>query len=193
MNLFDSSTAPNIEPQSIVIGDFAQWKRSGFASDYPESDYSMQYISRKSAGGGDHEFTVTGSVSGTDWLFQIASADSASFEASDHHWQLEVIRNSDSSRIVLERGRWKIIQDLDNTGDPRTHAEIMVTKLESLLEGRADSDVDSYSIAGRSLSKLSFEDLIKARDYYRGRVRREKADELAARGLSTGSTILARF
>ena len=69
----------------------------------------------------------------------------------------------------------------------------MVDKIESLLEGRADSDVDSYSIAGRSLSKLSFEELIKARDYFRSEVKQEKAAELAERGLSTGATIKVRF
>jgi hypothetical protein len=150
-------------------------------------------VSRKAAGGGNHEFTVVGSVTGTDWIFQIASATSAAFDPNHHHWQLEVVRTSDSSRIVIERGHWKIIQDLDVNADPRSHAEIMVDKIESLLEGRADSDVDSYSIAGRSLSKLSFDELIKARDYFRSEVKQEKAAELAERGLNTGATIKVRF
>lgn len=192
-NLFDVTNAPSVEPEHLVIGDFVQWKRTDLFADYPDSAYSVQYVSRKSAGGGDHEFIVVGSVTGTDWIFQIASATSANFEASDHHWQLEVIRTSDSSRIVLERGHWKIFEDLDVNADPRTHAETMVDKIESLLEGRADSDVDSYSIAGRSLSKLSFEELIKARDYFRSEVKQEKAAELAERGLNTGATIQVRF
>ena len=192
-NLFDVANAPTIEPEELVIGDFVQWKRTDLFGDYPDSAYSIQYVSRKAAGGGDHEFTVVGSVTGTDWIFQIASATSANFDPNHHHWQLEVVRTSDSSRIVIERGHWKIIQDLDVNADPRTHAETMVDKIESLLEGRADSDVDSYSIAGRSLSKLSFEELIKARDYFRSEVKQEKAAELAERGLNTGATIKVRF
>ena len=192
-NLFDVANAPTIEPEQIVLGDFVLWKRTDLFEDYPDSAYSIQYVSRKSGGGGDHEFIVVGSVTGTEWIFEIASAASENFEVSDHHWQLEVIRSSDSSRIVLERGHWKILQDLDINADPRTHAEIMVDKIESLLEGRADSDVDSYSIAGRSLSKLSFDELIKARDYFRSEVKQEKASELAERGLNTGATIKVRF
>ncbi len=191
-NLFDVANAPTVEPEQIVRGDFVLWKRTDLFEDYPDSAYSIQYVSRNS-GGGNHEFIVEGSVTGTEWIFEIASAASADFDVSDHHWQLEVIRSSDSSRIVLERGHWKILHDLDLNADPRTHAEIMVDKIESLLEGRADSDVDSYSIAGRSLSKLSFDDLIKARDYYRSQVKQEKAAELAERGLNTGATIQVRF
>jgi hypothetical protein len=44
----------------------------------------------------------------------------------------------------------------NNQADPRIHAEIMVSKIETCIAGKADSDVAKYSIAGRSLTKLSF-------------------------------------
>ena len=81
----------------------------------------------------------------------------------------------------------------NNQADPRIHAEKMVAKIESLLEGKADSDVSSYSIAGRSLTKLSFQELVDARDYYRREVVKHKNDSLVKRGKKNGSTIQVRF
>jgi hypothetical protein len=80
-----------------------------------------------------------------------------------------------------------------NQADPRIHAEIMVDKIESLLAGKADSDVASYSIAGRSLTKLSFEELLAARDRYRREVVQHTNKELVKRGKKNGSTIQVRF
>jgi hypothetical protein len=69
----------------------------------------------------------------------------------------------------------------------------MVAKIESILEGKADADVTSYSIAGRSITKMTFEELQAARDYYKAEVTKHKNKELAARGKATSSTIKVRF
>jgi hypothetical protein len=53
--------------------------------------------------------------------------------------------------------------------------------------------VSSYSIAGRSLTKLSFQELLDARDYYRREIVKHTNDELLKRGKSSGSTIQVRF
>jgi len=79
------------------------------------------------------------------------------------------------------------------SADPRFHAEKMLTKIESILEGKADSDVSSYSIAGRSLTKFSPEELIQWRDYYRKEVALHKREEAIKHGRRPKSTILMRF
>jgi hypothetical protein len=61
------------------------------------------------------------------------------------------------------------------------------------LQGKADSDVASYSIAGRSLTKLSFNELIEARDYYRREITQHENKELVKRGKKNGATIQVRF
>jgi hypothetical protein len=95
---------------------------------------------------------------------------------------------------VVDIGDFTAIPDMDsNQADPRIHAEIMVAKIESLLAGKADSDVASYSIAGRSLTKLSFEELLAARDHYRREVVQHTNKELVKRGKKNGSTIQVRF
>ena len=192
-NLFDAANAPTTEPLEIVVGDFIQWKRTDLGADYPNDQYTATYVARIT-GGGASEITLTGTASGNDYLFTVDSATSADFVAGYYHWQLEIVRNSDSERLVLERGTFEAIVDLDvNNVDPRTHAEIMVDKIEAVLQNRADADVANYSIQGRSLVKLSIDDLLRWRDYYRTELALEKRKERVRRGKSTGATIKARF
>jgi len=192
-NLFDPTNAPETEPLKFVLGDFVQWKRSDLVTDYPLATYSAQYVSRLSSGG-NTEFTVVGTETGGTYLFTISSATSADFVAGDYHWQLEIVRTSDSSRIVVQRGDWSIIVDLDvNGSDPRSHAQIMIGKIESILQGKADSDIGSYSIAGRSLTKMSFAELLDARDKYKAEFTQELVKSRLETGKPSGSTVKVRF
>ena len=192
-NLFDASNAPTTEPEVVSPGDFIQWKRTDIGGDYPPASYTATYVARIT-GGGNTEVQVTGTTSGSDYLFTVSSVTSADFVPGLYHWQLEIKRNSDNNRIVIDRGYFTCIADLDQNGaDPRTHAEIMVAKIESILSGKADSDVASYSIAGRSLSKMSFQELTNARDYYKKEVQQEVIAERIRKGQGTGATIQVRF
>jgi hypothetical protein len=111
-----------------------------------------------------------------------------------YHYQLEALRTSDNNRIVLETGFFTAVVDLDtNNADPRTHAEIMLAKIKSLLEGKADADVSNYSVAGRSLTKLSFDELIKARDYYQEEYNKEIQALRIQKKQATGTTVKVRF
>lgn len=192
-NLFDASNAPTTEPEVVSPGDFIQWKRTDIGGDYPPASYTATYVARIT-GGGNTEVQVVGTASGSDYLFTVSSTTSTDFVVGLYHWQLEIKRNSDNSRIVIDRGYFTCVADLDiNGADPRTHAEIMVAKIESILSGKADSDVASYSIAGRSLSKMSFQELTNARDYYKKEVQQEVIAERIRKGQGTGATIQVRF
>lgn len=192
-NLFDVANSPTTEPQEIVVGDYIRWRRIDLGVDYPNNEYTAVYVARIT-GGGASEITLTGSAYNDDYLFTVDSATSSSFTPGYYHWQLEIIRNSDSNRIVVDRGNFRAIVDLDVNGtDPRSHAEIMVDKIETVLQGRADADVLSYSIAGRSLTKMSPEELLTWRSHYRREVLMERRKERARRKLPTGATMVARF
>lgn len=192
-NLFDPDNAPEGEPLEVVVGDFIQWKRSDIASDYPPASFSAEYVARITAGGAS-EITMPATETGGIYLFTVSSADSANFTAGYYHWQLEVTETATGNRLVVDRGAFTAIVDLDvNNSDPRTHAEIMVAKIQSILEGKADSDVSSYSIAGRSLSKMTFDELMTARDNYRRELQQEIVKERIKRGKSSGSTVKVRF
>lgn len=192
-NLFDTDNAPTIEPDQIVVGDRVTWRKKNLGQDYPSSTYSVAYVSRVSSGGGTHEFQVSGVADGDDYLFTITSVVSADFDIGHHHWQLEITRTSDSERIITQTGSWDIITDLDNNIDPRTHAEIMLDKIETVLQGRADADVLSYSINGRSLSKIPVTELVEWRDYYRAETVRQHRVDHVKNGRAHAGTIKVRF
>jgi hypothetical protein len=192
-NLFDTANAPEGEPKEVVVGDFIQWKRSDLVEDYPTDSYTAQYVARITRGGAT-EIKLSGTGQTTHYLFTVDSATSAEFSHGLYHWQLEITQTSSGNRIVVDVGDFTAIPDMDsNQADPRSHAEIMIDKIETILQGKADSDVGSYSIAGRSLTKLSFEELLAARDRYKAEVVQENNKDLLNRGKSNGSTIKVRF
>lgn len=203
-NLFDAANAREGEPDTIVIGDFVQWKKSNLVTDYPTSDYTVRYVARIS-GGGDNEIIITGTGQTDHYLFTILNENtgtgnsmtvtgSSNFTQGHYFYQLEVERNSDNERVVIDRGHFIVVPDLDiNQADPRSHAEVMLGKIESLLSGKADSDVASYSVAGRSLNKMTFEELVNARDFYRREVKQEMNAIDIKHGRKGSSTIKVRF
>jgi hypothetical protein len=69
----------------------------------------------------------------------------------------------------------------------------MLEKIQSLLEGRADNDVEEYSIGNRSLTKLSIQDLMKWRDYYRQEVAKENQQARARAGKRPGNLVKVEF
>lgn len=192
-NAFDPTQAPEGEPSEVVVGDYIQWTRNDLADTYPNDEYTATYVARIT-GGGNTEIQLTGTAYNSGYLFTADSTTSADFVPGYYHWQLEIVKDSTGDRVVVGRGAFTAIVDLDVGGsDPRSHAEIMLTKIETLLEGKADADISSYSIAGRSLTKMSPEELIKWRDYYRMEVIQMRQKEDIKLGRKSPTTVKVRF
>lgn len=196
-NAFDPDSAPQGEPTEIIAGDLAIWRRDDLAVNYPTTDFSLSYSfqSIKNATDPANSFDLNASEDSKGYYAEIDSATALALaDFGDYGFQAYITRSSDSARITVGQGRLKIKTDLESLNeDPRTHAEIMVAKIESVLEGRADSDVSNYSINGRSLTKISIEDLTNWRDYYRAEVVRIKRVEDIKLGRAVPSTIKVRF
>jgi hypothetical protein len=146
--------------------------------------------------GGAEEIKISQDAGSTDdyYLFSVDSSTTATYFSGTYEWQLKITQTSSGNKVVVDTGSFQIDPNMDNyQADGRSHAQLMVDKIESLLEGKADSDVSSYSIAGRSLTKLSFQELVDARDYYRREVTQYKTKELLKRGKAVGSTVQVRF
>jgi len=180
------------EPEEIVVGDYLQFKKADLADIYDPSLYTLEYHAR--IAGGSNEISLTATDGGGYFLVQADSTVTSGYNAGFYHWQADIIRISDSNRITIDRGTVDVIADLDiNSSDPRTHHEIMLSKIQGLLEGKADQDVSSYSIAGRSLTKMSFQELIDAEKYFAEKVRQETARLEAKNHRDTGATVKVRF
>lgn len=192
-NMFDTANALETEPAKIIAGDRLIFKRSDLNNDYANSSFTLKYSARLE-GTGSTEIQITATASGSDYLVEVNSSTTASYTVGTYRWQAYITRNSDEQRLTIDEGTWEVIANRDAaTTDPRSHAAIMVDKIESILEGRADSDVSSYSIQGRSLTKLGIEELMAWRDRYKSELLLEKRKERALNGRGTGAKVLVRF
>ena len=192
-NVFDAGDALSTEPQVFRVGDFVQWKREALRNTYG-TGYTAEYVARIAGGSDEIKIAQAGGTTTSYFLFTADTSTTAAYTAGDYQWQLEITQTSSSNRAVVEVGTWTIKPDLDAaSADPRSTAQIMLDKIESVLTGRADGDVASYSIEGRSLQKIPVLELMTWRDRYRAEVAKERNDALLARGKKGAASIQVRF
>ena len=60
------------------------------------------------------------------------------------------VTDSSSNRVTIDE-ETKVLENLETTSttELRSHAKILLDKIESLLSGKADADVSNYSINNR--------------------------------------------
>ena len=175
------------EPEQIICGRFTAW-----AKELPVSTgYTASYQLR------DPVADLTASVAGTydetlsRWLFVATSAVTTAWVPSrNYSWDLVVTRTSDGEAMVLESG---YVEVFGSDADRKTHAEIMIRKINSILENRAESDVSSYTIRSRSITKMSIQELIEWRDYYTAEVNSSAARGGAGPKRPARNSVTVRF
>jgi hypothetical protein len=112
------------------------------------------------ADGLSHQFTVDESVT-VNW------------PAAYYTYLVEVTDGTDV--VIAEEGSIEILAAPDNiSGDQRSHAQIVLSNIEAVLEQKATKDQLKYMLHDRSLERYSFEELINLRTRYRNEVAREQ-------------------
>lgn len=164
MSVFDAKSE---EPTRLYKGDYYKFKRSDLASDYPPAGHALTYTFRNDAATATTIADVVAAEVDGDYEIEFTSAITGAWPTGRIHWTATISDGTNSA--VVGTG---FIDLIDRTEDPREHAEIMLGKIESILENRADADVASYSIGDRSLTKLSIEELTKWRSHYKAEVAR---------------------
>ena len=189
-NAFDSANYPTTVPEILTAGDRWAWKKTDL-TDYG-TGFTLTY--ELTINGGGTPITLTATLSGTEYLIEVAAATTAGYAAGDYSWSALITRDSDSERDRVAAGTLTIAPDpAISTADPRTHARVTLDAIEAVIEKRATKDQESYSIAGRSLSRMNIADLLTFRDQYRSEVKREEDAEKIAKGLGTGKNIKVRM
>lgn len=197
INPFDREKYATQQPDCIVLGRHIGWKLS---DQFDGTLYTLKYVFHKI--GLATTVEVTGSrillADGTKyWVFELPSSVSSVapwttiYTTSDNsRWDLILTEISTSNEAVISTG---FVNVFPTTADRRTHAEIMIKKINSIIEGRADNDVGSYTIGSRSISKMTIMELLKWRDYYTTELR---YGNTSVSGDSTGpkkNSVRARF
>lgn len=190
MNAFNSANYPDFIPQELIAGDRWAWKR-GDLSEYGVG-YSLTY--ELTLDTGVAPITLSSTLSDGVYLVEIAAATTAGYTAGDYQWVELITRDSDSERIRLNYGTLTVEPDpATSAADTRSHAKTVLDAIEAVIEGRANKDQESYSIAGRSLSRTPIIDLLMMRQTYKKEVSREEQAERIRQGINTGSQIVVRM
>ena len=188
VNLFDSANYPGTEPEDMVAGDLWAWKRPDIAATYPPAEYSLSYVANAESSSAA-SFTLQ--ATGDDYA--IIEADTKSHVPGGYAWEAFITRTSDSARVKVASGYWRINHNLAaGPTDARTHAKIVLDAVEAVIEGAATKQQSSMSIAGRSLEMKTYDELRQIRSDYAAEVAREKKDELKKQGKASNK-ILLRF
>jgi|TARA_Y100000289_G_scaffold11398_1_gene10523 hypothetical protein len=194
-NLFDRVNYPVQEPDTIVIGDRLVWRRDDLANTYPIGSYALTYeFHEDSGGGGSHKFTITATEAEDTYFIEVASSTTASYTDGDFIWNAFITRSSDSQRIRVDTGRTTVVKNLANTNaDLRSHAKKVLDAVQAVLENRASVDQASFSIAGRSLSRMSIDELLSFRDKYKAEYLQEIKKARIKNKQRSGNTIEVKF
>jgi len=194
-NAFDRTNYPTQEPDTIVVGDRLLWRRDDLANTYSPSSFSLTYeFHEDSGGGGSHKFAITATEADDTYYVEVASATTASYADGDFIWNAFITRSSDAQRIRVDTGRTTVVKNLANTNaDLRSHAKKVLDNIQAVLENRASVDQSSFSIAGRSLSRMSVDELLTFRDRYKVEYLQEIKEARIKNKQRSGNTIEVKF
>ena len=185
-NKFDSANYPSQVPAVLQKGDFWAWKKPNLSTDYPLASYSLKYKFYLIDGSTASNFTIDATESNNEYI--ISTSSTSSHTAGDYRWDGIIKRTSDNVELIIEDGYSTI---LDNA--VRSHAKIVFDSICAVIENRASMDQSSMSIAGRSLSRMSIDELLTFKDRYKTEWLKEIKMARIKNNQSSGNTIKVRF
>src|ERR1700761_852409 len=170
MNTLDNSNVPmpRVEPSEISAGDTVQFVIH--QDDFPASNgWTMIWSLRAEDASLDAESTSEGNAH----MFTLAAAQTAELEPGPYQYGLYFVSTDGQGnpvRFTYRIGRLDVRPDLQTMSvtatDPRSWAERMLEAVQNVIEGKIPDDVESYTIAGRSVNTIKSTDLMKWRDYF---------------------------
>ena len=198
-NLFDSTNWPSSPPDPFIAGDYFAFKRTDLSADFPLSSYSVKWsaslFGSSTATTSASQISLDAVESGSEYQLTAGHTATNAWTAGSYGWSLFVTDSADAQkRQRLSYGTFEVKANwVSSTADPRSDAQKNLDLIEDVLYSRVQGDVSSYSVAGRSLSKMSPAELIEFRDFFARKVEMESRSERIRLVQGTGSNILADF
>jgi len=159
---------------------------------FPAGDgWTLTYGFRKENGS---LISFASTASGSEYLLAVSATDTAQWLAGKY-----VGTPSVSLGVVKEtvwRGTMEVLPDLaqqTSNFDTRSSSKKCLDAIIAVMDGKATRDVMQTTIAGQSIGRMSWDELLSARAYFQDLVDGELAAENAANGLGSGRNILVRF
>lgn len=157
-------TSDNKVPKSFTAGETIFWvfNSSKFS---PKNGWRVIYILRSSKAAIDIEAKAEDDCH----IVKLSSEETINYVPALYCYQCFAKNEESKKQKLVETGYIEIkpnLANLDNY-DGRSHVKKTLDALESVLEGKATRDQLSYSIAGRSISRMNPSEILQWRDKYR--------------------------
>jgi len=190
-----TDTLPTHEPGQFRKGDTVKWTKAAIAYGVqrkPGDGWTLTYTFSTL----NFSATVTSTTDdGGSFAVTIADTVSAGWSAGAYAWQAKVSDGSET--FTVDQGATDVLADFiedDGRGhEARSFAQRTLDALEAVLARKATRDQLTYSIGDRALSRMSWEELLTARDRFRIEVASEVRAQRAATGQSSNQHIRAVF
>ena len=162
-----AASIPSSEHTQVTAGDTWKWTKS--VPDYPASDswtlsYEVRGPSKITLAWGSE---VAAHSNGRDYSITVLPAKTAPLLAGTYHWSAYVTKAGERHEVYYGILPIRINLAAAPTEGGQTHAERTLAVIEAALEGRLTGDLEAYTIAGRSVTKIPIEQLYRMRSIYR--------------------------
>lgn len=177
------------EPARLTAGDSWSWDRE--IPGRPGPTWSAIYYFRDAAGDGRLE--VPASATGETFTASRTSAQTAAVAPGAWYWTLVVTDGVE--RFTVDQGEVTVLPDPATSGgyDPRSYYQKLLDAVRAVLADTATHDQASYSIAGRSLSRIPRSELLALESTLKWQVANEKARDRVRKGLRNPRNVGVRF
>ncbi len=165
-----AAAIPTLEPVSITAGNTAKWTRS--FSDYPASDgWVLSYAFLRESDG--QPVSITATASGGDHLVNVDAGTTVQWMAGDYNGQGYVSKAGE--RYLVWTGRLTVAPDFVSAGaiDTRSQARRILAALDNTFEKLARKQVVDAVIEGVQFKFRSYDEFLRARNYWAGVVLKE--------------------
>ena len=177
---------PSVQPEQITVGNTLKFTFD--AGDYTPDVYTLTYHLANAGG----SYSVTGSDNGDGtYLVHATAATTEGWLNGDYSYYITATDGTD--RYTVTSGSVTLLPDpASGNFDGRSHVKRTLDILESVVESRVEKDTVSYSIGGRSISKMDMADIQALYDKYKALYAQEQQAERLAKGLGSSRKIKIR-
>lgn len=180
-------------PPVIKAGMTYAWEVT--SSEYTLGDYTGKCAIKLK--GSSTATILTATESDNVYTFTLTAAVTAALTVGDYDWVTYIEYGSGATleRYQLGSGTAVVRTWIGTSSefDSRSDWLVGLEAIEAVIAGRASKDQESYSIAGRSLSRTPVADLIKLRAFYATKVNEEEQELARESGKKASGKILFEF
>lgn len=189
-----TAAIPTHAPETFRKGTTVKWTLA--LSDYlPDDGWTLKYYFTQTSD--SRAVTATNNGDGT-FLVTITAVVAELFLAGDYTYFAEVTKTIDAVVHVYEVDHGSLVifpsSRISGAVDGRSTVKQHLDAVEAQLAGKLSAgDAASYSIAGRSLSKYTYAELLELRYRLLADYRKELQAERIEKGLGTKGKVRTRF